>query len=145
MYTIDDPMFSLITRFIGYNQKFTLCNHAFIEKQLKAIQAHVETFPIEEKDLRAIEWIEKYACEYRERWEKEVIGKNFSSQRCSDCPLSDSNNLEHCQIHDQWLELLQNYSSNKINSKNYVKNTLKLLVQHKHELKMRSGMMREAG
>lgn len=145
MYTIDDPMFSLIARFVGHYQTVTLCDHDFIQDQLKAIQTHVEKFPAEEKNSRAIEWIERYACEYREKWEKEVLDKKFSSHRCSDCPLTDTGSNEHCQIHQQWLELLQNYSADKINAKTYVEKNLKLLVQHKHELKMEIGMMRDAG
>ena len=137
MYTIDDPMFALILRFVGQNQKINLCNHDFIQNQLKAIQAYIEKFPPEEKGLRAIEWIEKYAREYRERWVKEVIDKKFSSQRCQDCPLSEANLLEHCQIHEQWLELLQQYAADEINAKIYVENTLNLLTQHKEDLKMK--------
>jgi hypothetical protein len=29
MYTIDDPMFALILRFVGHNQRIAFCNHAF--------------------------------------------------------------------------------------------------------------------
>ena len=135
MYTIDDPMFALITRFIGCDQKVTLCNHDFLQKQLNTIQEHIEKFPREEKESRAIEWIEKYACEYRKRWEKEVIDKRFTSQKCPDCPLAKTNIHEHCQIHEQWLELLQRYSADNINSKVYVENTLQLLIQYKDNLK----------
>ena len=144
MYTIDDPMFALILRFVGHNQKITFCDHDFIQKQVKAIQEHIEKFPPEEKQLRAIEWIEKYAREYRERWVNEIIDNKFSSQRCSDCPLSEINILEHCQIHEHWLELLQQYAADEINAKIYVENTLKLLAQHKEDIKMKLSMLQES-
>ena len=135
MYTIDDPMFALILRFIGQNQKVTFCDHEFFNKQLKAIQEHVEKFPPEEKELRAIEWIEKCARKYRERWENEIVGMKFSNERCPDCPLSNTSISGHCQIHEQWLELLQKYSADKINAKVYVENALELVAQHKDDLK----------
>ncbi len=143
MYTIDDPMFALILRFVGHSQKITYSNHDFIQKQLKTIQEHIEKFPPEERKLRAIEWIENSARDYRERWVKEVIDQMFSSQRCPDCPLSRVNDLEHCQIHEKWLDLLQQYAAAEINTKIYVENTLKLLTQHKESLKMKLSMLQE--
>ena len=98
-----------------------------------------------EKELRAIEWIEKFAREYRKIWEKEIIDREFSEQRCPDCPLSESSILGHCQIHDRWLELLQQYANDEINSKKYVENTLKLLSQHKENLKIKLNVLKEIG
>jgi hypothetical protein len=144
MYTIDDPMFALILRFVGHNKNITFSDYDFIQKQLKAIQEHIEKFPPEEQGLRAIEWIEKYACKYRKRWMKEIIDKKFSSQRCPDCPLSEINILEHCQIHEQWRELFQQYAADEINSKIYIENTLKLLAQHKEDLKIKLSMLQKA-
>ena len=141
--TIDDPMFALILRFVGYNRGITLCNHDFIQKQLIAIQEYIEKYPPEEKGLRAFEWIKKNAHEYRERWVKEVIDKKFSDQRCPDCPLSGSSNLDHCQIHEQWLKLLQQYAADEINVKIYVENALNLLTQHKEDLKIKLSMLGE--
>jgi len=145
MYTIDDPMFALILRFVGYDQAITFYNHDFIQKELKTIQEHIKKYPPEEKQLRTIEWIEKYAREYRKRWEKEVIDKEISSQRCLDCPLSESNTSEHCQIHEQWMTLLQQYAADKINSKKYIENNLKLFAQHKKDLKIKLSMLQETG
>lgn len=143
MYTINDSMFALILRFVGRNQEITFCDQAFIQKQLKAIQAHIKKFPSEEQELRAIEWIEKYARAYRKTWEKEMIDREFSDQRCPDCPLAKVDNLEHCQIHDQWLELLEQYVAGGINSRKYVENVLKLLVQHKENLKIKLSMLKK--
>lgn len=143
MYTINDSMFALILRFVGRNQEITFCDQGFIQKQLEAIQAHIEKFPSGEQELRAIEWIEKYAREYRKTWEKEMIDREFSDQRCPDCPLSEAGNFKHCQIHDQWLELLEQYVAGGINSREYVENVLKLLVQHKENLKIKLSMLKK--
>jgi len=145
MYTIDDPMLALILRFVGYNQEIAFCDHDFIQKQLKTIQEHIKKFSPEEQEIRAIEWIEKYAREYRKRWEKEILNKEFSSQRCPDCPLSEINCTEHCQIHRQWMEFLQQYAANEIDSKKYIENTLKLLAQHKEDLKIKLSMLEKRG
>ena len=145
MYTIDDPMFALILRFVGYNQKISFHDQGFIQKELKTIQEHIEKYPTEERGSRAMEWIEIYAHEYRKRWEEEIIDKELSSQVCPDCPLSDNNNSEHCQIHEQWMTLLQQYAADKIDSKNYIENTLKLITQHKEDLKVRLSMLQESG
>jgi len=141
MHTIDDPMFALILRFGGYNQQIAFCNHDFIREQLKIIQEHIEKFPPEEQEMRAIEWIEKYAREYRERWEKEIIDKEFSSQRCPDCPLAQINIGEQCQIHRQWMDLLKQYAADEIGSKKYIENALELLAQHKEDLKIKLSML----
>ena len=145
MYTIDDPMFALILRFVGYNQEITFHDQGFIQKELKTIQEHIKKYPSEEQGSRAIEWIEKYAREYRKRWEEEIIDKELSSQICSDCPLSDINDSEHCQIHEQWMTLLQQYAADEIDSKKYIENTLKLITQHKEDLKVKLSMLQERG
>jgi hypothetical protein len=145
MYTIDDPMFALILRFGGHNQAITFYNHDFIQKQLETIQEHIKKYPSKEKGLRTIEWIEKYAREYRKRWEKGIINKEISKQRCADCPLSEINTSEHCQIHEQWMALLQQYAADEINSKKYIENTLKLFTQHKEDLRIKLSMLQERG
>ena len=143
MYTINNSIFSLILRFVGHSKKITFSNYDFMQEQLKAIQKHIDKFPPKEKELRAIEWIEKYAREYRKIWEKDIINKEFASQRCPDCPLTALNMLEHCKIHDQWLELLRQYVTDEINSKKYVKKTLNLLAQNKENLKIKLSMIKE--
>ena len=143
MYTINDAMFALMLRFVGYNHGVTFCDEEFVQKQLKAIHGHIEKFPPEEQELRAIEWIEEYARRYRKTWEKETVDKEFLNQRCPDCPLSKTGGSGHCQIHDQWLELLEQYVAGGINSKEYVENTLKLLARHKEDLKIKLSVLRK--
>lgn len=143
MYTIDDPMFALILRFIGHNKKVSFCDKGFLHKQLKAIQEHVDAFPPEEQELRAIEWIEKYARQYRKSWEEETITKKFIGKRCSDCPLHKSKlKVFKCQIHEKWMKLFRQYATNEISSKQYVEKNLKLLSQHKEHLKIKLSELR---
>ncbi len=137
MYIINDSMLSLLLRFIGKGHKVNFCNHKFIQKQIKDIQAHVDQFPVEEQELRAIEWIEKYAQEYRANWEKEMVANEFSKQRCEDCPLHEIDAAKHCGIHNNWLDLLHQYGDGKIDSNKYVENTLNLLTEYKEDLKVR--------
>jgi len=137
MYTINDAVLALILRFVGRDQGVTVSDREFIQRQLKAIREHIEKFPPEEQESRAIEWIEEHSREYRKAWEKEVVTKEFSEQRCPDCPLSENGSSRHCQIHDQWRELLRQYATDKISSSKYVKSALTLLAQHKEHLKIK--------
>lgn len=141
MYTIDDPMFALILRFTGYNQAISFYDNCFIQIQLEAIQAYLDKYPPDEKKMRTIEWITKYARAYREKWEEEIIDKAVSNQKCKDCPLSGETVNEHCQIHEEWTALLHQYSAGEINSNVYIENTLKLLTQHKEDLKNKLSML----
>jgi hypothetical protein len=135
--TIDDPVFALFLRFAGFNRELSSHDDEFFEKQLQEIKAHVDQYQEEERGTRAIQWIEQYAMNYRDRWNKEIIAKEASDHRCSDCPLCGDNIHAHCEIHDQWLELLQKYITNEINSQEYIENTLTLLAAHKDDLKVK--------
>ena len=138
---IEDSMFALILRFVGFNQEISFHNQEFLKKQLKEIKEHIRQFPSDEQGLRAIKWIEQYADEYRKTWNKKIVAKKFSNHRCPDCPLCDDNVLEHCQIHNQWLELMQKYVTEYIDSQEYVDSTLKLLTDHKEHLKIKLCML----
>jgi hypothetical protein len=145
MHTINDSMLALILRFVGGYQETAFCNQEFMQKQVTAIRKHVDKFPSNEKEFRAIEWIEKNARQYRRLWQKEVIKKELSEQRCPDCPLAKRNILKPCQIHSRWLELLQQYVNDEINSKEYVERALKLLNQHKENLKVKLSVLDNVG
>jgi len=146
MYVIDDSMFALLLRFVGRVQTFDFCDSEFLQKQLDAIQTHVEMFPPEERQPRAMEWIERYSRKYRRRWEQGVIHQEAATERCPDCPMSDGGSSEHCQIHRRWLELLREYSADEVDSKEYVARTLALLARHKEHLKIKlSGRRTDLG
>jgi len=134
-------MLTLILRFAGRKQEIAFSDQEFIQKQLKTIQKHIEKYPPEEQGSRALEWIAMRACNYRKMWEKESVTKEVSSHRCPDCPLSDPGTMGHCQIHDQWLGLLQQYVANDINSKTYIESSLEILAQNKEHLMIRRGIL----
>jgi len=138
-------MLTLILRFAGCNQEIAFSNQEFIQKQLKEIQAYVEHYPPEEKKYRAIEWISERAQKYRKTWEEEHLTREVSSHRCPDCPLSDSGVSQHCQIHNQWLELLRQYAADEINSGKYIEDALVLLSRNKEHLKVKQGVVRMRG
>jgi len=134
---INHSMIALILRFVGHHQRVSYCNQEFIKKQLKTIQEHIQQFPPEQQEYRAVAWIEKYAKRYREEWEKELVFKEFSHQRCEDCPIGEPENFQHCKIHDQWLKLLQQYMDGELDSSRYVTQSLKLLSDYKNNLKLK--------
>ena len=105
--TVDDSLFALILRFAGFNQELSFHPDEFCKKQLQEIETYIEQFQPEERGLQAIKWIERYASEYRKNWNKEVISKEVSEHKCPDCPLQNGTDSGHCEIHDQWVELLQ--------------------------------------
>ena len=133
----DDPCFSLFLRFAGFNRELSSHDEEFFEKQLQEVKAHVDQYQPKERGARAIQWIEQYAKNYRDRWNKEIIAREASDHRCSDCPLCGDNTHKHCEIHDQWLKLLQQYIANEINSQEYIENTLILLATHKEDLRVK--------
>ncbi len=136
-YNIDDAMFALILRFVGFNQKISFNSNKFRKEQLQEIKEYISQSPPDEQGVHAIKWIEQYAAEYRKTWNRDFIDEEFSNYRCTDCPLCDDSILEHCQIHDRWLELLQKYVTELIDSQEYIENTLKLLTNHKAHLKIK--------
>lgn len=134
---IDDSVFALILRFAGFNHTLSLHSDEFFAKQLEEIKAHISQYPQEERGERALRWIEQYASEYRKAWNKEIVTKEAQAHKCPDCPLRGDSASEHCQIHDQWLELLQEYVADEINSQEYVEKALSLLSAHKEELRIK--------
>ncbi|MDX2494087.1 MAG: hypothetical protein QNK27_03910 [Desulfuromusa sp.] len=135
--TIDDSVFALILRFAGFKQELSFHTDDFLKKQLQEIEAHINQYPPEERRSHALRWIEQYASEYRKSWNKEVVTKKVLDHKCADCPLDNGDAIEHCEIHDQWLALLQKYAADEINSQEYVENALALLATHKEDLRIK--------
>ncbi len=134
---IDDAVFALILRFAGFDHKLSFNDDEFLREQLKEINAHIDQFPPAERREQTLRWIEKYASGYRDAWNKEVVAREVSEHRCPDCPLCDGDDHEHCEIHDQWLVLLQKYIAHEVNSQEYIGETLTLLSSHKEDLKIK--------
>ena len=144
MYTINDPMFALILRFVGRNQKVALEDDTFIKKELKVIEEYIEQFPPEERELRALEWVEAHAREYRKAWEGETVGGEVFHHRCPDCPFAVIEDSEHCEIHEEWLTLLERYTADELSSREYVENALELISKHKENLKIKLSAIKDA-
>jgi hypothetical protein len=136
MYIADDPTLALITRFVGEAQNLDLSDAQFLLEQIAAIEQYVAPFPAEERQARALEWIETYARQYRQQWQKQAAVGVLAHARCPDCPLDGGDRKTPCAIHDRWLELLRRYAATEISSREYVEDSLKLLSQYKNRLKV---------
>ena len=142
MYIVDDPALALITRFVGDSPNQERSDAEFFRQQLSAIEAHVEHFPAAEREVRALEWIEANARQYRQQWQKQAAINSLASTRCPDCPIAGGDRHTPCTIHTRWLALLQRYAANELSSNAYVEQSLALLATHKDRLKV--GHLRES-
>lgn len=136
MYIADDPTLALITRFVGEAEHLDLSDAEFLLQQIAAIEQYVALFPAEERQTRAIEWVETYARQYRQQWQKQAAVGILAHARCPDCPLAGGSRTIPCAIHDRWLELLRRYAATEISSREYVEDSLKLLGRYKDRLKV---------
>lgn len=129
-------MLALIMRFVAKRDTFNVSDEVFLKQQLHAISRYVAGFPEEEKTKRAIEWIEKYAMQYRQNWQRKIAIQHLSKTRCPDCPLVKEQFNAQCVIHNQWVSLLEEYANEKITSHEYVEEALQLLQEHKEKLQL---------
>jgi len=53
----------------------------FLQTQLAVIEAYLQRFPYEQREFRALAWIEAHACTYRQQWQVQAANR-------SDCRLS---------------------------------------------------------
>lgn len=149
MYTVNDSAFALLLRFVGCGRELSVDDQEFIQEQVKVIKEHVEGFPPEEQDKRALEWIQGNSEKYRARWErqaltKELVDRDLLDQRCADCPLAGDQSHRHCEIHDEWKDLLRRYVNDELAPKEYVEKTLKLISEHKERLKIKLSLVQPA-
>jgi len=133
-------MLVLIARFVGADRDPELSEQAFMRRQVEAIRAYVAQFPDEERNQRAVEWIEHSAEHYRRAWQRKYLSHWMRELRCPDCPLDDGRLIRHCEIHQRWSDLLSRYASEEITSREYVEKTLRLLSAHKQDLKKVAAM-----
>lgn len=136
MYIADDPTLALIARFVGDSSDPDISNAAFLHQQVAAIEEYVEQFPADEREQRALQWIEANAMAYRQQAQKRVAVDVLTRARCPDCPLSGGETCTPCAIHDLWLDLLGRYAANELSSHEYVEKSLALLETHKAQLKV---------
>lgn len=142
MYIVDDPTLALITRFVGDYPNPDISDAAFFRQQLAAVEAYVERFPVADRELQALAWIEANARQYRQQWQKQTAISSLASRRCPDCPLAGGDKRSPCAIHARWLKLLRRYAASELSSHEYVEKSLALLSAHKDWLRV--GHAREA-
>jgi hypothetical protein len=136
MYIADDPTLALITRFVGEAQNLNLSDAEFLLEQIAAIEQYVAPFPAEERQGRALEWIETHARRYRQQWQKQAAVGVLAQARCPDCPLDGGSRTAPCAIHERWLDLLRRYAATGMSSEEYVADSLNLLRRYKDRLKV---------
>jgi hypothetical protein len=47
----------------------------FLETQLAVIEAYLQRFPCEQRDFRALAWIEAHAGAYRQQWQAQAASR----------------------------------------------------------------------
>jgi len=134
-FAVDDPMLALIARFAGCCSKLDVSEETFLHRQLDEIQRHVGSFPPEQQQEKAMEWIAGNAERYRDNWKKNLIASEASNNRCPDCPLEERGDAERCEIHGCWLEIFNLYVVGETSSRQYVEDSLDLLQRHKERLR----------
>jgi hypothetical protein len=137
MFIADDPLLVLIVRFVIDGNQPDVANDAFLQQQMRTLKEFVARFPEAEQNDKAFEWIAQHAEQYRQRWQRRTIRRQTTLARCADCPLIKQDASEHCEIHEQWLYLLQRYIAGQLSGKKYVKQALKMLKRQKKQLKRR--------
>jgi len=136
MFVVDDPMLALIARFVAGSREFGISDEELQQRQIRAIRNYVSRFPEEERQKRAMEWIEANAERYRRQWQRAMVAECLTDTRCFDCPLLLDDTASQCEIHDRWKEALDRYLEDAISAAQYVESTLKLLEAHKNRLKI---------
>jgi ribosomal protein S15P/S13E len=137
MLIVDDELLALILRFGAQDKKAGTSNEDFLRQQVQTMRRHLAQFPREQHARRAMEWVQGRAADYRRSWQNREVGRHSAESRCKDCPLRKLGAEQHCEVHEQWLYLLQRYIAGEIGSKKYVRKSLKLLKSHKKQLKHR--------
>ena len=136
MYIVEDPLLALLVRFVGETANGDARDEEFLRDQVAAIRAHLEAFPAEEQEARAMEWIAEYSAQYRTHWQRATASERLADTRCPDCPLRGGDDTRPCEIHEHWLALLRRYASRELSAPDYVDRTLRLLAKHKERLRV---------
>jgi len=136
MYIVDDPTLALIARFVGETHDVNVSDADFLFGQVAAIKRYVRQFPVAERQSRALQWIETYAQDYRQQWQKRLAIQALAQARCPDCPLAGGDRSAPCAVHERWLELLRRYAANEMSGQEYIEHALELLNAQKDRLKV---------
>ncbi|MCG6863115.1 MAG: hypothetical protein LJE70_17855 [Chromatiaceae bacterium] len=137
MDEIDDPLLALILRFVVAEADSDLPHAACMRLQVTLIQEHISAFRAEDREARAIEWVEQHARRFREDCKGKLVAAALAEEaRCRDCPLLETSNRGPCVIHEYWASLVRRYVNKQLSSAEYVRNSLALLQEHKEKLKV---------
>jgi len=138
MFIVDDPLLALILRFVADTDQSPEANEEFLRRQIKTLRQHLAKSPTHEHGARAMAWIEQHAERYRRDRQRHAVSRDTVYLRCDDCPLASRGAAEHCEIHEQWLYLLRQYTADQVSSRGYIESALDLLRHYKEDLKLRS-------
>lgn len=137
MAKIDDPVLALIARFVVDDlDDLSISDEVFLQNQVEEIFSHIKHAPEEQRQHLALAWIKDHAERYRQNWIRNSLSRCVSDKRCTDCPLRHGRSSEYCSIHSKWVILLNEYITGKIDSEEYIEETLHVLNQYKNELKV---------
>ena len=137
MHEIDDPLLALILRFVVQQANSHLPDEACMRLQVALIEKHIAGFPVAERELRAIEWVERCAWEFREECRGKLVAKALGDgSQCSDCPLIGSAGGGPCSVHERWAAPLYEYLGDGLSPAGYVKESLGLLQENKNRLRV---------
>ncbi len=137
MCIIDDPMLTLIARFVVRDiDNLSISDEMFLQHQVIEIRSYIENAPREQQQQLALAWIKERAEQYRQEWQRKTFSKIVLDQKCADCPLIHDSSKSFCVIHSRWSVLLNECIADEISSDKYVEETLNLLNQHKTNLKI---------
>ena len=84
---IDDPMLALIARFAGCCEELESSEEVFLRSQCDQIREYVESYPRDQRQKRALEWVTRNAEAYRRKWRQQLVTDIALTSRCLDCPL----------------------------------------------------------
>jgi hypothetical protein len=136
---LNDPTLALIARFIVKDfDSISLSEETFLKSQYDMLRRRVSGVPSEKQEDVILEWILDHAEQYREQWRQGVFSRMLFNKRCLDCPLVHCGPDKFCEIHGRWVKLLNEYVGGKINSLDYVNDSLQLLNANKDKLKVSS-------
>ncbi|MBE2260621.1 MAG: hypothetical protein IAE88_17310 [Rhodobacteraceae bacterium] len=65
----DNPAFHVFRGLLGRFSKPDFSEPEFLRQQVAVIEAYVERFPSNERDLHALAWIEANARQFRQQWQ----------------------------------------------------------------------------
>lgn len=137
MFVVDDPMLALIVRFVASGPGVDVTENGFLQRQVETMSQYLTRYPEQEREQRALEWVARYAEEYRSHWQRRMVSQQAEQSRCLDCPMNTLEQESHCPVHYQWQALLQRYTRDELSSVDYVVEALQMLREHKQELKVR--------